>query len=268
MMLEMLLILLAGLGLVQAAPPDMPGFSRGWSDDFVGTPNSLPDSANWRVDVGTSYPSGPPQWGTGEVQTYTSKPETLRLTGDGNLYITPPRIETQRADFKAQPGGKLRISARIMMPDVTGGTAAGYWPAFWSMGEDNMNGINRVYGVLDCGVEHGGPCKENLGFGNQISCPGTLCQGNFHEFTIEVDRSTKPKKLTCMVDSVHYHSVFEQEVGAETWAKAVHHGHFILLNVAMGGAFPNSQAGGQTPTSATVLDKGMLVDWVAVYDSV
>ena len=44
-----------------------------------------------------------------------------------------------------------------------------------------------------------------------------------------------------------------------------HAGYFILLNVAMGGAFPNGVAGAGTPTGATVSGRPMLVDYVAVY---
>ncbi len=45
-----------------------------------------------------------------------------------------------------------------------------------------------------------------------------------------------------------------------------HEGYFLLLNVAMGGAFPNGAAGSASPTAATVSGKPMLVDYVAVYD--
>jgi len=146
MFFEMLLILSVGFSFVWAAPPDIQGFTRIWSEDFVGASNNLPDPANWIVDTGTGYPGSAPKWGTGEIQTYTSRPENLRLTGDGNLQITPlrdyhdqwtsGRIESRRTDFQAQPGGKMRISARIMMPNVTGEAAVGYWPAFWTMGEN------------------------------------------------------------------------------------------------------------------------------------
>jgi hypothetical protein len=44
-----------------------------------------------------------------------------------------------------------------------------------------------------------------------------------------------------------------------------HAGYFILLNVAMGGAFPNGVAGSGTPTASTVSGRPMLVDYVAVW---
>ncbi|KAG4420992.1 hypothetical protein IFR04_005861 [Cadophora malorum] len=104
---------------VNAAIPQIPGFTLTWSDDFVGTAKSLPDPANWIVTTGTSYPGGAPNFGTGEIQTYTSSPDNLALSGNGTLSITPlrdsagawtsARIETQRKVFVAAKGGKMRI---------------------------------------------------------------------------------------------------------------------------------------------------------------
>jgi beta-glucanase (GH16 family) len=135
----------AGLTLTQAAPPAIPGFSLTWSDDFEGSTDSLPSPANWIIDTGAGYAGGPNHWGTGEIQNYTANPANLNLTGDSVLRITPlrdgnnqwtsARIESQRSDFQAMAGGKMRISARIKMPNVTGDAAAGYWPAFWSLGD-------------------------------------------------------------------------------------------------------------------------------------
>lgn len=34
----------------------------------------------------------------------------------------------------APAGGKLRIEARIQMPNVTPTNGLGYWPAFWALG--------------------------------------------------------------------------------------------------------------------------------------
>lgn len=139
-------LLAASLPLIQAGPSFVPGFSITWSDDFTGSAGSLPSASNWIIDTGTSYPGGPAQWGTGEVQTYTNNPQNVKLTGNGQLQITPirdsngrwtsGRIETTRTDFQAKAGGKMRISARISLPDVTGAAAAGYWPAFWTLGNN------------------------------------------------------------------------------------------------------------------------------------
>src|SRR5687768_8383884 len=102
-----------------AVPPTPVGWTLVWSDDFDGGAGSLPSSTNWQIDLGHSYPGGPANWGTGEIQNYTSSTSNLSLDGSGNLRITPlrdgtgnwtsARIETRRADFKAPAGGILRI---------------------------------------------------------------------------------------------------------------------------------------------------------------
>ncbi|MBL7253098.1 carbohydrate-binding protein [Paractinoplanes lichenicola] len=277
-----------------ALPPPPSGWTQVWADDFTGAANTLPSGANWIIDTGTSYPGGPPQWGTGEIQTYTNSTSNVAHDGAGNLRITPlrngsgqwtsARIETQRTDFKAPAGGVLRLEGRIQMPNVTGNAALGYWPAFWALGApyrndryswpaigefdvmENVNGINSVWGVLHCGVNPGGPCNETNGIGASRACPGSTCQGNFHTYAFEWDRSVSPNQLRWYVDGQQFHSVNQNQIGEPHWGNMTNHaGYHILLNVAMGGGFPNGVAGFGTPTSATVPGAPMLVDYVAVY---
>ncbi|MFC3501094.1 carbohydrate-binding protein [Micromonospora krabiensis] len=277
-----------------AVPPPPSGWSLVWSDDFTGAANTLPSSANWIIDTGTSYPGGPPNWGTGEIQTYTNNPANLSHDGAGNLRITPlrnssggwtsARIETVRSNFKPPSGGVLAIEGRIQMPNVTGTQALGYWPAFWALGSpyrgnyqnwpgigefdvmENVNGLNSVWGVLHCGVAPGGPCDEFNGRGASRACPGSTCQSAFHTYRFEWDTSVSPQQLRWYVDGQQYHTVTQSQVGEPYWSQMTSHaGYFLLLNVAMGGGFPNGVAGFTTPTSSTVSGRPMLVDYVAVY---
>lgn len=264
-----------------------------WRTDFDGEAGSLPSSEDWIIDKGHSYPGGAPNWGTGEVQEYTDNPENVQLDGEGHLKITAlkdgdkwtsSRIETQRTDFAAPEGGVLRISAGIKLPDVSGEEALGYWPAFWTLGEDfrgnyqnwpgvgefdimeNVNGENTTHGVLHCGTNPGGPCNESTGIGQARECTGS-CKTEFHEYALELDRSGETEELRWYVDGEQYHSVKETDLDAQTWADATDHGHFILLNLAMGGAFPDGVAGQQTPVAATQPGHSMTVDYVSVESS-
>ncbi|HEX4815797.1 MAG TPA: glycoside hydrolase family 16 protein [Nonomuraea sp.] len=278
-----------------SVPPTPSGWSLVWSDDFNGTAGTLPSPTNWIIDTGHAYPGGPANWGTGEIQNYTSSTANLSLDGAGNLRITPlrgasgewtsARVETRRADFKPADGRILRIEGRIQMPNVTGNAALGYWPAFWALGSpyrgnywnwpgigefdimENVNGINSVWGVLHCGVSPGGPCNETTGLGASRACPGSTCQSAFHTYRFEWDRGVSPDQLRWYVDGQQFHSVSQAQVDATTWTNMTGHaGYFLLLNVAMGGAFPNA-LGGQTPTAATVPGHPMVVDYVAVWQS-
>jgi hypothetical protein len=280
-----------------AVPPTPSGWSLLWSDDFTGSANTLPSSANWIIDTGTSYPGGPANWGTGEIQTYTNSTSNLSLDGNGNLRITPlrngsgqwtsARIETVRSNFKPAAGRILRIEGRIQMPNVTGTAALGYWPAFWALGSpyrgnfqnwpsigefdimENVNGINNVYGVLHCGVSPGGPCNETNGIGANRACPGSSCQSAFHTYRFEWDATNgAAEQLRWYVDGQQFHTINEAQLPAATWTNMTSHaGYFILLNVAMGGGFPNGVSGMTTPVAGTASGVPMLIDYVAVWQN-
>ena len=98
---------------------------------------------------------------------------------------TSGRIETQRTNFAAPAGGKLRIQGSLRQPNVSGAAAAGYWPAFWTLGAaarpvgatnwpgigeidlmEDINGRSSEFGTLHCGVAPGGPCNEYTGRGS------------------------------------------------------------------------------------------------------
>ncbi|GAA0618045.1 carbohydrate-binding protein [Kribbella sandramycini] len=288
------LLIAASLTVVAqaSAPPPPAGWSTVWVDDFDGPANTLPSSANWIIDTGHGYPGGPANWGTGEIQNYTNSTSNLALDGTGNLRITPrrdgagnwtsARIETQRSNFKAPANGILAIESRLQMPNVTGNAALGYWPAFWALGSpyrgnywnwpgigefdimENVNGINSVWGVLHCGVNPGGPCNETSGLGASRVCPGASCQSAFHTYRFEWDTSISPNQLRWYVDGQQYHTLSQNQFPADTWNNMTSHsGYFILLNVAIGGAFPDA-LNGPTPRPETVPGHPMVVDYVHV----
>ncbi|WP_141207842.1 glycoside hydrolase family 16 protein [Streptomyces griseorubiginosus] len=273
-----------------SAPTPPTGWSQVFVDDFNGTAGTGVNTSNWQYATGTSYPGGPANWGTGEVETMTNSTSNVALDGNGNLRITPlrnaagnwtsGRIETNRTDFQPPAGGKLRVEARIQMPNVTGTAAEGYWPAFWMLGApyrgnyqnwpgvgeldimENVQGMNRVWATMHCGTNPGGPCNETTGIGNNVPCPGSTCQSAFHTYTLEWDRSVSPETIRFLVDGTQFHSVNASQVDATTWANATNHGFFIILNVAMGGAFPDAFGGGLD--SGTQSGVPMVVDYVQV----
>lgn len=120
---------------------------------------------------------------------------------------------------------------------------------------------------MHCGENPGGPCNETDGIADSIECPDSTCQGNFHTYTLEVDRSTTPEALRWMVDDVQYHEVLATAVPEETWIASIDHGHFVLLNLAMGGAFPNKEHGGEALGEWTVPGSYLEADYVAVYNA-
>ncbi|RRQ84567.1 glycoside hydrolase family 16 protein [Streptomyces griseofuscus] len=284
----------AATGPADASAPAPPsGWSQVFLDDFDGAAGSSINTSNWQFDTGTSYPGGAGSWGTGEVESMTSSTSNVSLDGNGDLLITPRRdasgnwtsgrIETTRTDFQPPAGGKLRVEARLQMPNVTGDAAAGYWPAFWMLGApfrgnyqnwpgvgeldimENVQGLNKTWATMHCGTSPGGPCNETSGIGNSTACPNTTCQSGFHTYTMEWDRSVSPEAIRFFVDGVNYQTVTANQMDAATWTNATNHGFFVILNVAMGGGFPGAFGGG--PTGATEPGHPMVVDYVQVLQS-
>jgi hypothetical protein len=287
-------LLLVGVSTAHATIPKMHGWSLRFSDDFLGPAGRLPSRARWRFDIGHNYPAGPPKWGTGEIETYTDKPANVALDGAGHLRITPlrdhagnwtsARIESTSDTLRPPKGGVLRIEARIQMPNVTGKAAEGYWPAFWALGRtyrrdgkwpqagefdimENVNGLNSVWGILHCGVYPGGPCGEPSGLGRRSPCAPQTCQAAFHVYAFEWDNSVAPMELRWYVDGKLFDHVSQSQLPAATWKEITGQGgYFLLLNVAMGGGFSYTMAGGKpTPNAGTESGHSMWVDYVAVW---
>jgi len=274
-----------------AAPPTPSGWTQVFADDFTGAAGTGLNTANWLYDLGTGYPGGAANWGTGEIETMTNSTANVYQDGNGNLAIKPiraangswtsGRVETQRTDLAAPAGGKLRIEARIQQPNVSGAAAAGYWPAFWALGAaargtgasgwpgigeidvlEDINGRSSEFATLHCGTSPGGPCNETTGLGSgERACSG--CQTGFHTYAAELDRSVSPEQLRFYLDGSNFFTVNANQVDATTWNNATHHGFFMILNVAIGGGFPDAFGGG--PTAQTQSGVPMLVDYVAAY---
>src|SRR5258708_1876516 len=112
----------------------------------------------------------------------------------------------------------------------------------------------------------GGPCNEYSGIGSgQRACSG--CQTAFHTYRMEYDRSVSPEQIRWYLDGVNFFTVYSNQVDPTTWNNALHHGFFVIFDLAMGGGFPNALAGGSTPTASTASGVPMLVDYVRVYTS-
>ncbi len=264
--------------VVSARPAAALSWTTQFADEFNGS--GALNGANWLYTTGTAYPGGPPNYGTGEIETNTNSTANVNQTG-GHLAIIPlccwtsGRVETQRTDFAAPVGGAMAVEASIQQPNVSGAAAQGYWPAFWLLGEgaridrwswpsigeidilEDINGQSLVFGTLHCGITPGGPCNETTGIGSgPHACPG--CQTGYHTYRIEYDRSVSPEVVRWYLDGQQYHSANSSQVDATTWNNALHHGFHIILNLAMGGGWPGN------PTASTASGVPLNIDYVHV----
>ncbi len=291
-------------------PPPAPGFALTWLDDFNGPAGQPLDPFRWIYDTGTGYGcAGCPQnWGTFEIETMTHSTQNVALDGHGDLLITPVRqadgswtsgrVETRQTYFSAGDHGILRVQAAIQLPQTgVGPEAAGYWPAFWMLGSafrgnylnwpsigeidilENVNGRPTAFSTLHCGVPSGGPCNETNGIGGTTD--NATLQDGFHTYAMELDRSVTPNQLRFYLDGNNFFTITQTQVPDDVWQAATDHGFFVILDVAMGGAFPWAEcnffphAGGcsgstpfpQVVTPQTVSGKPMKIAYVAVYQS-
>jgi Ricin-type beta-trefoil lectin domain/Glycosyl hydrolases family 16 len=265
-----------------AAPATVPGPPSGWStvfsDDFNGGSGSGIDS-QWMYDTGPGS-----SFGTGEIETMTNSTSNVHLDGNGNLDITAlgsgsswtsGRVQTTSANVGAPAGGELEVTASIEQP--SGGL--GYWPAFWMLGPgqwpengeidimEDVNSLSELSGTVHCGVDPGGPCNEPDGIGSGlVGCSG--CQSGYHTYTMILNRTnTSNESITFYLDGNSYFTVTEAQVGTSTWQAAFDHNLSIILDLAMGGAYPNGVCGCTSPTSSTASGGTMSVAYVAAYST-
>jgi Ricin-type beta-trefoil lectin domain/Glycosyl hydrolases family 16 len=267
---------------VAAAPATVPGPPSGWStvfsDDFNGSSGSGIDS-QWMYDTGAGS-----SFGTGEIETMTNSTSNVHLDGNGNLDVTAlgsgsswtsGRVQTTSANVGAPAGGQLEVTASIEQP--SGGL--GYWPAFWMLGPgqwpengeidimEDVNSLSELSGTVHCGVDPGGPCNEPNGIGSGLrGCSG--CQSGYHTYTMILNRTnTSAESITFYLDGSAYFTATEAQVGTATWQAAFDHNLSIILDLAMGGAYPNGVCNCTTPTSSTASGGTMSVAYVAAYST-
>jgi len=280
------------------APPS--GWTTAYSDSFSGAAGSGVDSS-WTDDTGTQY-SGTgctANYGTGEVETNTNSTANVSEDGSGHLNITAVksgsswtsgRIETTADNFAAPAGGEMEVTASIKQPNPS--TGLGYWPAFWMLGSgfrasgagtsgtmtcsnwpatgeidimEDVNALSEHSGTLHCGTASAGPCDETTGLSSGLAaCSG--CQTGYNTYSVIVNRTnTSAESITYYLNGTAYYTVTESQVGTSAWQAAVDHGFFILLDLAMGGAYPNAVCGCTSPSSSTSSGASMSVGYVAVY---
>ncbi|KAF3925579.1 Beta-glucanase [Orbilia brochopaga] len=271
------------------------GFSLTWADDFS---SSSPLSNNWIFDIGHNYVGGPDNWGTGEIQSYTSSSSNAFVDSYGYLNIVPiksgnswtsSRIESKMTSG-CQAGGRMIIEAKIKLPAASS-SQAGIWPAFWAMGKafrdngnagwpttgeldimENVNGQSKAFNVVHCGTNGGGPCDEYNGIGNGGNLPLTRNQFNVHRLIIDRTSSDwRAQTITWQLNAVTSFQITGSRVADQSaWTALTAQNVFLLLNVAVGGSLPNAFSGGvDTPTSTTTggTNSAMQVDYVAIHNA-
>ncbi len=241
------------------------GWALTFRDEFDEPAGTGVDTAKWTpVNKGDGF-------GNNELQFYTDRTDNARTDGDGSLIIevreesymgreyTSARLES--IDTFVQTYGRFEIRAKLPF-------GQGIWPAFWLLGNDIGEVSWPACGEIDIMEHVGRTPSTNYGSlhgpgysgGNPLSEQYMLENGarfadDFHEYAVEWE----PDVVRWYVDENLYETRTPADVpqGGE-WV--YDHPFFMILNVAVGGAFPGS------PDDTTTFPQRLLVDYVRVYE--
>ncbi len=239
-------------GSAAAAYPALPGEQPGtyrttFFDDVTGT--SL-DRSKWRV-VRTGQEMGPVN---GESRAYVDNTDNISTengsllpkakyckgctqAGGGTHDFTSGRIDTHtELDFTYG-----RVSARMKLP-----VGDGFWSAFWLLGSnvddpsvvagiwrDGHHGEHRLRG-LD---QHGSARPRLLGR-RQHRCPPDLPAGGradqWHTYAVE----WTPTAVRFYVDDALVQETTRNKLESTRGQWVFDHSQYVILNLALGGAYP------------------------------
>jgi beta-glucanase (GH16 family) len=260
-----------GSGGAGASPGN--GWTQVWADEFDG---AAIDSSKWEHEVNC--------WGggNGEEQCYVEDAKNsfveagfLHIVAiddepSGRVSDTDPNIVTQphssarlrtlgRGDWKYG-----RVEARAKLP-----FGQGMWPAFWMLPTDRVYGgwaasgeidvmeavnlrpgANEVHGTL----HYGGAWPANVHTGTSYQPTNNVWE-EFHLYAIEWEEG----EIRWFVDDKHYATQTEWRSDNGTYPAPFNEEFHIILNVAVGGAWPGP------PNSSTTFPQEMVVDYVRVY---
>ncbi|WP_224366361.1 family 16 glycosylhydrolase [Hyalangium versicolor] len=213
-----------------------------WSDEFDGT---SVNTTNWNIVTNVHV--------NNEQQQYTTSGNNIQVS-NGTLKLIARKESNNGYPFtsgRLESGGKREfrhgaVEARLKMP-----VGAGLWPAFWMLGND----INTV-GWPACGELD---IMENVGYGDWVSGalhgPGyygnTPINGRFYPNSSVANWHTyrteySPNDIKWLIDGVVVKTTTKAEVsqyGAWQYDKPL----FIILNLAVGGGYPNGINGATSP---------------------
>ena len=248
-----------------------PAWTLAWSDEFDGAAGAPVDGTKWIAETGGQG------WGNQEREYYTARAENASLDGAGHLVITA-RAEPPSSTYQCWYGacrytsarlttkGKLeptygRFEARLRIP-----RGQGIWPAFWLLGADIGTAGWPKSGEIDVmenigkeptmvhGTIHGPGYSGGNGISGSYALPTGAFADDFHVFAVE----WTPGQVRWLVDDREYHRATPASLpSGTTWV--FDHPFYLLMNVAVGGAWPGD------PDASSTFPQQMVVDYVRVF---
>ena len=251
------------------------------ADEF--NDDGVPNPKIWGYDIGNgSDTQAGAGWGNGELQYYTSRTENVKVE-NGVLVVT-----ALQEDFNGSSYTSARLSTKGLFEQTYGRfearikvpSGSGLWPAFWMLGADcgdivwpqcgeiDIMEYRRQEPTLVSGTVHGPGYSGLTTPQGQITKAYDLVNDRFdtgfHIFGIEWG----PEYINFYVDDVLYNQITPKDLevtpndGSGDLGEWVFNKPFyIIINLAVGGAFPGA------PDSGETFPQSMLIDYVRVYKS-
>jgi beta-glucanase (GH16 family) len=248
-----------------------------WSDEFNGPANSLPSESDWNFVRGW----GPK--GNHEIQFYCRPTDNdgpceskthpnLLLDGKGNLVLTAIHNGQLWSSGRLNTAGKHtilygRVEARLRMEP-----GAGFWPAFWLLGDDRetarwpdcgeqdiIEWVQKYGPSATSSTVHGPGYSGSKGISRTFTFPdgGRVDDGKFHTYGM----TWSPNRMEFYRDdpSKPFSIVTPADLPAGTkWV--FDHPFYVILNFAIGEAGFSGSTDSTTPSTGR-----MWVDYVRFY---
>lgn len=262
--LPCLAISLESCGPAAQAQAPTPEYTLAWADEFE-TPGS-PDPAHWDYDLGNAcdLPAGC-GWGNNELQSYSLKPENVRIEG-GLLVIEARKAQEGFSSARLVTRDKAaftygRIEIRAKLP-----AGRGTWPAIWMLPQNDTYGGWPASGEIDI-MEHVGFNPDTIfgtphtkAFNHMIGThqSGAIylpdAETEFHTYAVEWNG----QQIDWFVDDTHYHRFAPTLRSSAEWP--FDHPFYLILNLAVGGNW-----GGKEGIDDSIWPQQFLIDYVRVY---